>query len=435
MDGPHLGPGRRRGDVVLRVEEPPGSLEMQLLFQRAGVYLALACQHAKSLLSYRTSVAVGAAGQRGEGSDVNATATNHGDGAVPSPAEHGDAASENNNNSNKPDPGLSLGPEQQATAPAAVAQARKWVRTHAKRALRDYLSFLSHLEYSPDFPTHLAEQFIETLKRLATRARSSGSYPPPSRPDGPVSPLPVTHRTFAVSDLFAANPPSDLPPYPKTDVVSSATVTTTTNGPRQSAARPAAAEILTYHPLLTDALHSVLLCHCLLHTSPAELLRHARMVARLTRLADGYPVFQGSRPPARADWIAVLRALPHRDHQRLLLRQGEGNDAGKNDDDDVGDSDTWTSQFVAAWEEALGVQPPLPLFRGGPQPKTEGDGSGGPEHPVGTERATVVARWLLEVPPPEDGAGRRRKKKVVSGVSALAFGGGGGGGGGGWAWR
>jgi hypothetical protein len=66
-------------------------------------------------------------------------------------------------------------------------------------------------------------------------------------------------------------------------------------------------ESVTYHPLLTDALHSVLLCHALLQTSSTELKRHAHNAARLARICDGYPIFLAARSPARADWVEVLR--------------------------------------------------------------------------------------------------------------------------------
>ena len=44
-----------------------------------------------------------------------------------------------------------------------------------------------------------------------------------------------------------------------------------------------------------------------MQTSPTELLRHAHNAARLARVADGYPLFQAARSPARSDWIEVIR--------------------------------------------------------------------------------------------------------------------------------
>ncbi len=109
------------------------------------------------------------------------------------------------------------------------------------------------------------------------------------------------HRVCKLSELFSATPPADLPPYP------SMAVAVASSHRSESPVLQSTTESLTYHPLLTDALHALLLCHCIIKTSPKELRRHAYMVARLVRLADGYPVFQASRSPARADWMDVLR--------------------------------------------------------------------------------------------------------------------------------
>jgi len=64
---------------------------------------------------------------------------------------------------------------------------------------------------------------------------------------------------------------------------------------------------VTYHPLLSEALHSVLLCHCIAQTPLAEIKRHAYMVARLIRLCDGWPAFHSTRSSARTDWEDLLR--------------------------------------------------------------------------------------------------------------------------------
>jgi len=138
---------------------------------------------------------------------------------------------------------------------------------------------------------------------------------------------------YAVHSLFAQHPPSLPPPSPNQEAV-------------------------TYHPLLTDALHSLLLAHTLLGTPQKELKRHAVMVARLCRVADGYPIFLASRSPARADWMEVLRkASP--------------------------------VTLEASWEQ---------LCIGGDAGAEGGGGGGGgelgKEYPISTERAGNVARWV-----------------------------------------
>jgi hypothetical protein len=113
-------------------------------------------------------------------------------------------------------------------------------------------------------------------------------------------PLPDVYK---VSQLFDVVPPAAIPPYPAPKPAS----------PAEGSASAAAIhfsdshESVTYHPLLTDALHSLLLCHSLLQTPQKELLRHAYNAARVARICDGYPIFLAARSPARADWIEVLR--------------------------------------------------------------------------------------------------------------------------------
>ncbi|KAK4097820.1 hypothetical protein N658DRAFT_433245 [Parathielavia hyrcaniae] len=293
------GIGRRQEDVILKEEDRPRSLEMQLLFQRAGVYLTIACRHVAAGLQ-----------------TVPAPSNGH----LNSDAELDDAA-----HRSQLEP-LPLEKE----ARREMGEARKLVRQNAKRALRDYTAFLSHFEYSPDLPIEIAEDFTRKVNSAVNGGRTPRSHGYPSGPRSPMAGesegLMVSHRIYALSDLFTPSPPSGLPPHPSTEVVSASHLGPST-GPVQTTT-----ETLTCHPLLTDALHALLLCHALIQTSAKELLRHAHMVARLARLADGYPVFQSSRCPARADWIEVLRA-----------------------------SGNWI-QLTGSWED-LCAPAPLPLFQ------------------------------------------------------------------------
>lgn len=261
----------RKADVIPREEEQPGSLEQQVLFLRGGVYLTLACQHVPAAL-------------------------------LATPIS--EAAEESATDENRP-PITSL--PDSAAAPEAdkkVMEARKLVKSYARKALRDYLAYLAHFDYSPDAPTEAAEDFSRRVSHAVhglriPRLSRTESHGKDRKYDRPVAP----HKVYKLSELFAATQPAGLPPYPRTDLV-------TTKPVRPAASQPepeTSSESLTYHPLLTDALHSLLLCHCLVQTSAKELQRHANMVARLARLADGYPVFQASRSPARADWVEILR--------------------------------------------------------------------------------------------------------------------------------
>ncbi|RPA75024.1 hypothetical protein BJ508DRAFT_332487 [Ascobolus immersus RN42] len=230
---------------------------------------------------------------------------------------------------------VSTEPTPPPTPPAATPQqeqARKLLVSNAKRAIRDYTRFLSFFSYSPG---------------------SSSSTPPP---------------TFPISTLFSSPPPN----LPKPEVTAS----------------------VTYHPLLTDALHSLLLAHLLLHTPPTVLQGHARMVAHLASLCDGYPVFLASRSPARADWIEVLKST---------------------------DGEKWLG--VGRWEglcEAL----PLPQLESSEPLRIEGSQAG-------------ALRRLREETGGLGGVGRRELMPSDgrgSGMGGAGIGGigGGGGGGGGW---
>jgi hypothetical protein len=288
-----------RQEVKVPEEDHPSSLETQLLFHRAGVYFTIACQHVHGALD----------GLR-EAEEAKATR----------------------------DAQVAAGEEPLQETPAEVegnrlrAEARKQVRQNAKRALRDYTAFLSHFDYTPGISAQVAEEFLrrlggssngngygrDNLKMPMNRLLDSSTSSPAG---SPISEALVPHRgprghsdraswpklpppeIFKVSQLFEPAPPASLPPYPqpgpRTDAESAASAAATAFADSH--------ESITYHPLLTDALHSLLLCHGLLQTPPKELQRHAHNAARLARVCDGYPIFLAARSPARADWIEVLR--------------------------------------------------------------------------------------------------------------------------------
>ncbi len=267
-----------RSDVKIPDDDQPSSLEAQLLFHRAGVYFTIACGHVHAAL---------------DGLKEQEEAKAARDAQI--------AAGE--------DPTPETADEVQGRL--FRAESRKQVRQNAKRALRDYMAFLSHFDYTPGISAEDADDF---LRRLTSQGGQNGnaqtqdalldtpSTPtstsealtpykkPPTNTPWPNLPPPTL---YTVNQLFDALPPSSLPPYPSP--IPPANTLTGTH------------ESLTYHPLLTDALHSLLLCHALLQTPPKEHLRHAHNAARLLRVCDGYPIFLAARSPARSDWCEVLR--------------------------------------------------------------------------------------------------------------------------------
>lgn len=276
----------QRSEAKVDEKDQPSSLEPQLLFHRAGSYLTLACQHIADAL-------------RGHMSSGNAR----------------------NGTTSSDDLPIEESPAQKEEARARM-EARKLVRTYAKRALRDYTVFLSHFDYTPGLSADFTDAFLEKVKSMydtkGRRSRSerlldieshtqNGLSEALVRYEGqkhrrhddhfPQIPKPAVHR---IGDLFNPVPPVGLPPYP---------IDLETMKIREHAifSLPDFSEAVTYHPLLTDVLHSLLLCHCLVQTSVKEHQRHAYMAARVARVCDGYPIFLAARSPARADWIEVLR--------------------------------------------------------------------------------------------------------------------------------
>ncbi|KAI7221795.1 hypothetical protein KC333_g1523 [Hortaea werneckii] len=453
----------------LKEEDQPKSLEQQLYFNRGGVYLTLACQSVHAALDglkeYQEKQA------RGETT----------------------AADEKGH--------------------AVRLEARKKVKTYAKRALKDYTSFLSHFDYTPGLPFEVTNEIMRRVYDLANgnktqtplpktrlieldeegrEAESNGTeangdngssmvkhQKPKPEPfergeDGwPRFPSPKIHPASA---LFAERAPADVPPFPSEKTVNAMLNNETINEAFGSR------EAVTYHPLLTDALHSLLLSHALLQTSPTELLRHAHNAARLARIADGYPIFQAARSPARADWIEVLRrannwlglsvpwqklcapaplpeaaggwaketgsgALAKRrerkeetpEQKRERIKQESIIDALS--DDRVVDEDSFQKAVRArerrAIEDEQGLSGPLkdkdtletssasPSTPSGeelPQPKRWAQDENGKEYPISTNRAESIARWIKEAPLSMGGKKKKRpaaKKKPSSSTNGV----------------
>jgi hypothetical protein len=292
-----------RSEVKVEEADQPKSLETQLLFHRAGIFLTIACQYVDEAL----------------------------DGLKDAEAAQKERVA-----------GLAKGEEPPPLSAAEKdgyrrrLEARKQVKTNARRALKDYTALLDHFDYTPGLSSTVAEEFLRQVNSTTNGYTSPGKkhnkgpgtprlLDSPNSPSSPVSDALVPHRKpnqhydrsnwpqlpppeiYQVSQLFSSITPSSLPPYPNPNDLS------LTNSLPPSAANTATSafadshEAITYHPLITDALHSLLLCHALLQTPPTELRRHAHNAARLARVCDGYPIFLAARSPARADWIEVLR--------------------------------------------------------------------------------------------------------------------------------
>lgn len=415
--------GRWKEDVKIDEEDHPKSLEAQLLFHRAGAYLTIAYQHVDTALPPKANL---------RNIDVE-----------------------------------DVMDKVEKEVQIKRLEAQKVVKTNAKRALRDFLSYLSHFDYTPGLPAEIAEEFVRKVNQAAHGFKIPRSYQygrvPKLDNNGQLSDTLVPHNNaqssryvlansigrttdipgfpssvvYQISTLFSAAPLSDLPSYPATPL-SSTTKQKEAPSPASAAAQAILAqtdchEAVTYHPLLTDALHSLLLCHCLLQTSARELLRHACMVARLTRVCDGYPIFQIARSPSRADWIEVLR----RNDNWIQLEQSwetlctpapipcQGTGAQTKEtaqqkqerlkqqaimealeDERVHDEVSFNAAILARQrrqeEEALKAE-----GRELPNRRAQGD----EDDSTSTERADAIVRWVRSAPVGGSAGGTRRKKR------------------------
>ncbi|KAI1377622.1 hypothetical protein F4677DRAFT_42778 [Hypoxylon crocopeplum] len=421
---------RRRDNPPLNESDHPSSTEVQLLFQRAGCYLTLACDHVPAALS-ETPTRQNETSQNGTNGSGNGASNGTANGGSTSQRAEADAEDK--------------GPTKKQL------EMRKAVRLYAKRALRDYMEYFKHFHYSPNLPVEVSDDFSRQVNQATHRnkrnySQSRYASQDPGSPTGTAA----SHTVYELAALFTATPPADLPAYPSTDLVSPGSATmelvqTTT-------------EVVTYHPLLTDALHSLLLCHTLIQTSAKELQRHAHMVARLARLADGYPVFQASRSPARADWIEVLRraenwielssswetlcapaplptsmsssgvsaatasvsalsitggASPSETEEQRKERMRQQAIIEALEDERVNDEASFKAAILARQrraeaDHASSSNGGVPSPNAGPKRWAVDDGR---EYPILTERAEAVARWIREAPTGSGAGSSKRKKK------------------------
>ncbi|KAG5977517.1 hypothetical protein E4U55_006728 [Claviceps digitariae] len=131
----------RNPNTVLSEDEQPTGLVQQLLFQRAAAHLSQACRFAS----------------------------------------------------------LSFPPAKNEEDTEEMSQARQTCRMHAKlaakRALKDYMSFLSHFDYSPNVPTLFLAEFHSDIA-IATKQVKSSSMG--------YSAVSQDHIVYSVPELFAA---------------------------------------------------------------------------------------------------------------------------------------------------------------------------------------------------------------------------------------
>lgn len=420
-------------------DDEPSSLKPQLLFQRAGIYLTLACQSIDSYLD-----------------------------SLKSPAGSTSVA--------EPPPSTAQ-PQNSHCSPQTRSQnleARKATKSHAKRALRDYISFLGFLEYTPgDAVADTVRQCgpslgeaesdhkqqpatnpiagrLENLDQCAPEEGARSHTLIPSEPKvagsqnghaGSRSPLaPTPLKVMPISDLFAAALPTGLPPYP----VASEQVMKV--GPRHhpsSATDTHAAsthqEAISFHPLLIESLHSLLLCHSLAQTSPKEHLRHAHMVARLTRICNGYPIFLAARSPSRSDWVEVIRRADNwigleQSWESLCAPSSQTIESKEETDAEARErirqeaimesladervyNDTTFQAAVASRErrvENIQENVHFPVGNGKVTRRLTEEDKG--NFPICSDRAEAIAMWVRDAPISTTGSGKSKRRRKKGGL-------------------
>ncbi|EPE31607.1 hypothetical protein GLAREA_12363 [Glarea lozoyensis ATCC 20868] len=408
--------GRWKEEFKLAEEDHPSSLKTQLLFQRAGVHLTIACQHVEAALPPKS------AANRLNGKNKASDPATNGTPSEPSELTHAD---------------LEILRKRQ--------EARKKVKTHAKRALQDYLRYLEQFEYTPGLPAEVAEEFLRKFGHAANgfkSSKSSNEYKNRnldletnnSLSNGQLSDALVPHKgsnrnrpqsssrptdinfpppkVHPISTLFSPTPPTDLPPYPNSSLTTS-----------QAQNYQFSQESLTYHPLLPEALHSLLLTHCLLQTSPRELSRHAYMAARLLRLSTGSPIFQPARSPSRADWIEVLKHISSTislssTWEHLCASAplpGETRETGEERKERLRQQAVMEALEDERVCDEKSFREAVRAREGRLEGKKMNDG-----FEVLTERAAVVVRWVREAEVGGAGRKKRKGKGVVKGMEGLS---------------
>jgi hypothetical protein len=169
---------------------------------------------------------------------------------------------------------------------------RKVIKTNARKAIRDYMGYLSFYDYFPGQPESSERPEVDKIKiyklsdvfassPLEALAGERSSSPPPHPPPSPPSPEPAAQPLSARRMQAQA---------------------------KSQARQVPVEETVSFHPLQPEALCALLLAHTLAQTPDAELRRHAGNAARLVRTLSGSPVFSAGAPAAGVDWAGVLVA-------------------------------------------------------------------------------------------------------------------------------
>lgn len=172
------------------------------------------------------------------------------------------------------------------------ADDKKRVRIYARRSIRDFLKFCSHLEYTH----HLRSGQIVPVSALLEANLKPALLPIAPPPTAKLTKEDITRRVAIARAKRAIEITATS--VPGRDEVAKVLAATGDDVDRAA---------LTYHPLLPECLHNLLMSHVLAGTPFTEIKRHAMQVLQISKLCEGYPVFRSPRSAAKSDWTELLR--------------------------------------------------------------------------------------------------------------------------------
>jgi hypothetical protein len=292
-----FGPLHDKRDLKEDEVDPQKSLEPQMLFHRANCFLHLACRHIKDCLDlWRTLREMDKRWEENLEAEKKA-AEDQKDGEV----QDKDEAAEKKRYDDE---------ERYVTERKFAVRyhldMRKVIKTNAKKAVRDYMGYLSFYDY---FPGRQPSPEPDPSKNGEENTERPGD---PAEPDEP--------KIYKLSDLFSSTlldslvversstppqSPSPTSPEPSSRPLSARCMQAQA---KAQAKQAPVEETVSFHPLQPEALCALLLAHSLAQTPDAEIRRHANKAARLVRSLTGSPVFAAGAPAAGVDWADVLAA-------------------------------------------------------------------------------------------------------------------------------
>lgn len=343
-------------------EEHPSSIEPHLLFHRAGVYLKIACE------SIETTLAAWSL----QHELVERLGLNE-------------------------ETGLHITQEDVDKMKQGHLDRRKAVKSNARKALRDYVEYMSYLDYTPGISAAESASITEELSTydmIKLEETSSILSIGSNSSDDSNRPELVLPKVFKLNTLFAETALPNIPEFPSTSQELIRKLPEGNGENRQHMQQKQyqaefevyQKERVTFHPFLTEALHSFLLCHALVQTSTTELKRHATNAARIERLLSGWPLFNAARSTARADWDEVLKQTK----------------------DWIGIGQSWNDFARSSKHAPSHDNAHRELDR---QSGQHGDHQADLLPGEATDRADIIARWILEAPQTVEGAKSRRKRR------------------------